>query len=75
MLRNAKYLATLNGNISCRIELKTGYIASRSWEKSFKMWSIEKGTCLSTLNEQKNDGECMIEFKNGHIVSGTNDDH
>ena len=58
--------------IVCLIELKSGSIASGSYDNTIKIWDINSRQCTKTLRES---GKvlCLLEFEDNMILSGTNE--
>ena len=64
---------TFNGHSSSVysiIELKTGEIASGSYDKTIKIWD-KQGKCLYTFNGHSSGVISIIELKTGEIASGS----
>ncbi len=53
--------------------MKNGNTVSESGDNPLKMWKIQNGTCLATLNGHTDSVYCAIELKNGNFVSESDD--
>jgi len=75
-LNSLKLYKTLKGHsnsVLSLIELKNGYLASISLDKTIKLWSTETGECKQTLEGHSGSVYCLIELKNGYLASGSDD--
>jgi WD40 repeat protein len=58
--------------IVCIIELKSGKVATGSYDCTIKIWNLDNFECEITINEE---GYvfCLLEFEENMILSGTNE--
>ena len=58
--------------IACLTELKSGKIASGSYDCTIKIWNLNNYECEITINEE---GYvfCLLEFEENMLLSGTNE--
>lgn len=47
-------------SVRCLFELKNGYLASSGWDKTIKLWNIENGELIKTLEGHSNYVRCLI---------------
>jgi WD40 repeat protein len=58
-----------NSTISCLLELSDGCIISTSWDKQIKIWNINSGKCIRTLEGHAGFIRSVIMLPNGNIAT------
>ena len=53
--------------------LPNGTVVSGSWVDTLKVWDVEQGKCLKTLEGHKNSVLALAVLPNGTVVSGSSD--
>jgi WD40 repeat protein len=60
--------------ITSMISLPNGYIATASWDKTVKIWDLNKNILIKTLEGHTSDINCLALLSDGNIASGSADE-
>ena len=68
-----KTLSGHNGKVSSLVQLKNGYLASSSGDKTIKLWELSTGQTVRTLEGHLDQVTSLVELNNGQLASGSTD--
>ena len=58
---------------SIQVDVGSNKLISASDDKTIKIWNLETGECLKTLNDHKNYVNCILIISNNRFMSGSED--
>jgi WD40 repeat protein len=58
---------------SIQVDEKSNKLITCSYDETIKIWNLHSGECLKTLNEHKNNVNCILIIPNNKFISSSDD--